>query len=197
MPRYLSGIDVDTDALADALRRLADGIDDRAVNLTYASTDHRAHVDDPSEFGFTIECVATHGYEDVVDIIRYATKGYLRFGDEWVRPVLAGDHRATLRYGFEREFDVGDEVDLIDEFDDKFGEATVEAIFEMAIEDVVEMGIAEWSHSTVDEVVDTLRGHYGGADIQPGTVVTVVLLGDVEKNDEYDFSKLNDGVDNE
>lgn len=188
--RRLSGFDVDTDALAASLRRIADGIEDTGIALMHVDSWHDTDPEDASAVGLSIEYAPSHAYVDVVDVIRYAVKQYLRFGDEFIPEVISGDHRVTLRYEFERDFDVGDEVDLIDRYDDKFGEVTIEGVFEMKIRDIPTYGLG---HDDVGRTVEEMRRLYDDDTIDADTVVTVLLLGDVDRVDGYDLSKLDGG----
>jgi hypothetical protein len=69
--RTLQAFDVDTDALADALERMADGIRDGGIMVEEIETRHRAVIEDPSTFDFRLRYVAKDEYEDVVDAIQY------------------------------------------------------------------------------------------------------------------------------
>lgn len=183
--KYLSGIDVDTESFADALRRLAEGIEDGDVPIRSVDTKHRTVPTDPSVFELAFEYQATHGYEDVVDVIRYATDAYLRFADRYVVPILDGDKKTTIRFGLERSFEPGDQIALIDEADDVFAEAVVETTVELSVERVVEWGIGKWGDHDVDDLVDTLRGLYDDDSIDGDTVVTAVIYSGVEANTEW------------
>lgn len=186
--KYIGGIDVDTDRMADALRRLADGLESQDVAITAASTTNEIpEAEDLAEFGFSLRYHASHGYEDVVDMVRYATDGYLRFADRYIAPILTGDKTTTVRYAFERSFDPGTEVALVDEDDDKFAEATVEAYIDLPVERVCDFSIGPYEPGDVDHLVDTLRELYGveSDTIDRETYVTVILFSGVEANDEY------------
>jgi hypothetical protein len=84
-------------------------------------------------------------------VIRYATDAYLRFKDEYVGPALTGDKSVTVRYGLERSGVPGDQIALIDEDDDTFAEADVEASLDMPISRVCDFGIGP--HEATDESV--------------------------------------------
>jgi len=183
--KYLTGFDVDTDAFADALRRLAEGIDDGDVVLHDASTDHRIDVEEPSRFGLSFDYSATHAYEDVVDVIRYATDAYLRFVDVLIGDILSGKKKATVRYQLERDIEVGEVIAAIDEDGDVFAELTVEGVFEMTPAQVIEYGVAQYEGHSVEFLVERLRELYDDDTIDRDTPVTVVLWGDVEPNAEY------------
>lgn len=184
--RYIQGLDVDTDRLAVALRRLADGIESNGVAIRSASTTNDIHeADDLADFGLSLHYHATHEFEDVTDMVRYATKTYLRFADRYIGDILRGDKTLTVRYQFERRFDVGDDVNLIDEDGDKFAEATVEAYVEMPVDRVCDFGIGHYEADDVDDLVDTLRELYDDDSIDPSTYVTVVLFGEAEPCDDY------------
>lgn len=190
--RFIQGLDVDTYRLAGALRRLADGIESHDVAITATSTTNDVpDTDDLAEFGFSVRYHTTHEYEDVVDMVRYATKAYIRFADRYIGDILTGDKTITVRYGFERSFNPGDDLALIDEDGDIFAESSIEAIVEMPIYRVCEFGIGEWSEDDVDDLVDTLRDlyahEYTDVDdrINAGTYVTVVLFGTADPRDDY------------
>ena len=124
-------------------------------------------------------------------MIRYATKAYLRFADRYIGDILRGDKTLTVRYGLERTFAPGDELNIVDEDGDKFAEATVEAYVEMPIDRVCDFGIGHYEAGDVDDLVDTLRELYAKdyadveAEITPQTYVTVVLFGEAEPCDDY------------
>jgi len=71
--RTLTAFDVDTDALADAFDRMADGIRSGDVAINEVESNHVAVVEDPSKFYLGIEFVADEAFEDVVDPIEYDT----------------------------------------------------------------------------------------------------------------------------
>lgn len=186
--KYIGGIDVDTDRMADALRRLADGLESQDVAITAASTSNDIpEADDLAEFGFSLRYHASHNYDDVVDMIRYATDGYLRFADRYIADILRGGKTTTVRYAFERSFDPGTEVALVDEDDDKFASATVEAYIDLPVERVCDFAIGPYEPDDVDHLVDTLRELYAvDADaIDRETYVTVILFSGVEPNADY------------
>jgi len=186
--KYIGGIDVDTDRMADALRRLADGLESDDVAITAASTTNDIpDAEDLAEFEFSLRYHASHEYEDVVDMVRYATDGYLRFADRYIALILTNNKTATVRYGFERTFDPGTEVALVDEAGDKFAEATVEAYIDLPVEQVCDFGIGrhEPGDDNVADLVLTLRELYGDDTIDAETHVTVILFSGVEANDDY------------
>jgi len=186
--KYIGGVDADTDRMADALRRLADGLESHDVAITAASTTNDIpDAEDLAEFGFSLRYHASHEYEDVVDMVRYATDGYLRFADRYIAPILTGDKATTVRYAFERTFDPGTEVALVDEADDTFAEATVEAYIDLPVRRVCdfEIGRHESGDSNVADLVSTLRDLYGDDTIDAETFVTVILFSGVEANDDY------------
>jgi hypothetical protein len=69
--RTLQAFDIDTDALADALERMADGIRGSGVMVEEVETGHRAVVEDVSTFTLRLRFAATEEYVDVVDAIEY------------------------------------------------------------------------------------------------------------------------------
>jgi len=180
---YLQGYDIDPDDMAHALRRLADGIERGGVAVKQAKTTHDVDADDVSTFGVNLRYHATHDFDDVVDVIRYAAKAYLRFDDEYIGPLLSGDKSVTVRYELEREFEVGSPISLIDGDGDTFATATVEAVLDMPVGRVFDFGIGRYE--STDALIDTLRRLYGDDSIDDGTYVTVVLLGDTEPTDDY------------
>lgn len=193
MPRhYIHGADVDTDRLASALHRLADGIDAGDVAITATSTTHDVpDAEDLSEFGFRLRYHATHQYADVVDIIRYATRAYLRFDDRYIAPIVRGDKTLTVRYGLERTFEPGEEIALVDQDGETFAEAEIEACLDMPIRRVCDFGIGDYTEVDVDDLVDTLRDHYDDtyidvkSEITPDSYVTVLLFGHADPVDDY------------
>jgi len=181
--RTLTAFDVDTDALADTFERLADGLRSHEVLVDRLETGHVAEVEDASAFRFEMDYKASHGFVDVTDAIEYDATHYLRFADEYVDPILAGDKTATARIGFERGFDRGDVVDLIDADDNKFAEATVDVVFEGPVEEVVTRGFGHYDAVDPDELVDTLSSHYS-EDVTRDTTVSAYVLRDVTGVDE-------------
>jgi uncharacterized protein YqfB (UPF0267 family) len=181
-------MDVDTDRMADALRRITDGLETNDVDITATSTTTDIpDAEDLAEHGFSLRYHTTHEYEDVVDVIRYATDAYLRFKDEYIAPILRGDKTTTVRYGLEREFNPGTEVALIDEDDDTFAEATVEAYIDLPIRRVCDFGMGrhESGDDNVADLVLTLRELYDDNTIDAESYVTVILFIGVEPNDDY------------
>jgi len=186
--KYISGFDADTDRIADALRRLADGMESGDVAITAASTTNDIpDAEDLAEFGFSLRYHTTHEYEDVVDLIRYATDAYLRFKNRYVDDILSGKKTTTVRYGLKREFEPGTTVALIDDDDEVFADATVEAYIDMPLRRVCDFGIGphEPGDEHVADLVTTLRSLYDDDTIDAESYVTVVLFGDVEPHDDY------------
>lgn len=184
--KYVSGIDVDTDALAGALRRLADGVEAGDVAITSASTSNDVNEPtDPAEQSLALSYYVTHRYADVVDTIQFATDGYLRFKDRYVRPILHGDKTTTVRHGLERTFDPGETVVLIDEDGGTFATTTVEAYIDMPVRRVCDFGIAGHEADDVADLVTTLRDLYDDDTIDANSYVSVILFGDVDADDDY------------
>lgn len=194
--KRLSAYDVDTDAVADALRRLADGVDDHDVAIERIRTAQDADVDDLVGCEFTIEYVTTHRYADVVDVLRYATDAYLRFADQLVPQVLDGRKTATVRYDLDRDFDEGQTVAFVDEADDQFATATVDFVYRMKVRDVIDFGIAHYAGHTVDFLVERLRELYDTDAIDADTTVDVVTwrfdTDGFEPNDDYETPQDNE-----
>lgn len=69
--QYLNALDVDTDVLAEAFERVADGLRTNDIGLKAVETNHKARADDVSTFELSIEFVASADYEDAVDAIEY------------------------------------------------------------------------------------------------------------------------------
>lgn len=183
--KYIGCIDVDTDDMANALRRLAEGIESHEIGITAASsTTEIADPEDLAEHGFSLRYHATHDYADVVDMIAYATDAYLRFDDQYVGPILQGDKTTTMRYGLRRDVEPGDQIALIDEDDDVFAYVDVEASLDVPVEQAVEMGIGPYDDHTVEFLVDRLRELYDES-IDAESTVTAVLFSGVEPNDDY------------
>lgn len=181
--RMLSGFDIDTDAFATELRRLADGIERNEVHLK--SVDGAQVVsaaDDIAEFGLSFDFVATTHYADVVEMVQFATEQYLKFDDDLVDDVLDWSHTTTIRYDLERDFDVGDTVALVNEAGDTFDHATVAGVYELTVEQAVEQEIEP--HHTVADLVERLRNLYETYDIHADTVVTAIQLEDVGEGDD-------------
>lgn len=71
--RTLTAFDVDTEALADALERMAEGIRGSGVMVEEVETGHKAVVEAPTEFELRLQFAANHDFVDVVDAIEYET----------------------------------------------------------------------------------------------------------------------------
>lgn len=193
--RTLTSYDVDTDALADVFERMADGLRSHDVLVDELIARESVTAEDMADFRFEMAYHATHGFVDVTDPIEYDATHYLRFADRYVNDVLAGRKTATIRVGFERDFDVGDVVDLIDEDGDKFAEATVDAVVEGSVEHVVKMAPGKWGpphedegdlpNDTVGFVTERLRRHYSDS-VDAETTVTAIALRDVHDPDTND-----------
>lgn len=183
---YLTGFDVDTDGVAEALRRLADGIEDDGVAIRAASTEsHIRDADDTVEFGVDMKYHASHDFADVVDLLRFATRQYIRFESEYIADILNGDKTTTVRYQLSREFEPGDTIDLIDPDDDTFATATVEAYIDLSIRRVCDFGIGSWEPDEVDDLVALLSDLYETDEIDEDSYVTVILFSGVEANGDY------------
>ena len=178
--RTLTAFDVDVDALADTFDRMADGLRSGDVLVDELIAREVVSVEDAADFRFEMAYHATHGFVDVTDVIEYDVTHYLRFADEYVDPILRGDKTATVRVGFERDFDVGDVVDLIDTNDDKFAEATVAAVFEGPVESVVRNDFGHYEGVDPADFVDTLSEHYPEANVDGSTTVTAIEFYGVE-----------------
>lgn len=181
--RTLTAFDVDTEALADTFERMADGLRSNDVLIDRLQTQSIAEVDDMADFRFEMAYHATHGFVDVTDVIEYDVDHYLRFADEYVDPILQGDKWATVRVGFERDVEVGDVVDLIDEDDDKFAEATVVSIRTEPLTQIAE-NLKGISASSLSELTGLLNEHYPG-EITPETTATVFRFRDVDPDAGY------------
>jgi len=87
--RTLTAFDVDTDALADALERMAEGVrGSGGVMVEEVETGHVARVEDTSAFDFRLRFAADYEYRDVVDAIEYETETDDPSRDE---PTVGGD----------------------------------------------------------------------------------------------------------
>lgn len=182
--RIIQGVDVDTDELAAGLRRLADGIESGQVHVTDAETGQCVDAYDAARFDLSLSYHATHGFEDVADIIRYATNQYLRFDTQYIDPILSGDKTTTIRYGLQREFVPGQGFDLVGPDGDTFATATVEAYIDIPVRRVCEFSIGDWETGQTDDLVETLRDLYDTDGITADTTVTVVLFSGVEPTED-------------
>ena len=181
--RTLTAFDVDTDALAETFDRMADGLRSGDVLVDELVAREVVAVEDAADFRFEMAYHATHGFVDVTDAIEYDVTHYLRFADEYVDALLSGDKTATARIGFERDFDRGDVVDLIDESGDKFAEATIDVVFEGPVEEVVRRGFGHYEAVDPADLVERLREHYTD-DVTRDTTVSAYVLRDVTGVDE-------------
>lgn len=179
--RTLTAFDVDTDALADTFDRLADGLRSNDVLVDELVAREVVTVEDAADFRFEMAYHTTHGFVDVTDVIEYDATHYLRFADEYVDPILSGEKTATVRVGFERDFDVGDTVDLVDTNDDKFAEAQVAAVFEGPVESIVRNGFGHYQGVDPDDFVDAISEHYPDTDVTKATTVTAIEFYGVEE----------------
>jgi len=71
--RTLQGFDVDPEALADTLERIAEGIRENGVMIEEVETGHKATTEEASTIELRIQFAARHGFEDVADAIEYDT----------------------------------------------------------------------------------------------------------------------------
>lgn len=190
--KLITGMDVDEDELASALRRLADGVETHEVPITgaYTSQDITDGADDHVEFRIDLRYLASHEYSDVADIVAYATEAYLRFDPEYVGPVIRGEKNATMRHGLDRELSPGQSVSLRDEDGDQFGTAEVAWVADMSVEDASNVDL-DWGHegdyagSKAEFLSSRMRELYDDDTIAPDTYVTVVVFGSVEREDDY------------
>lgn len=81
--RTLQAFDVDTDALADAFERIADGLRDGGVMVEEVETGHKAIVEAPTEFSLSLRFAASHEYVDAIDAIEYDVDDFDRKWEQY------------------------------------------------------------------------------------------------------------------
>lgn len=69
--RHIQGRDVDTEAFASNLREIADGIEDGSIGVDSITKRETANADDLTEFGLTLDFVATHDVSHAVTSLPY------------------------------------------------------------------------------------------------------------------------------
>lgn len=123
------------------------------------------------------------------------TDGYLRFAHPNVGYVIDGLEDATVRLDLEREFAVGDVVELRTPGDTVFGAATVEDVKDCEVRHAwVDMWSDERIHPStgIVDLLERLQGHYGD-DVDLKTDVTVIYL-DVEQIGQGPFVPSADSL---
>jgi len=105
---------------------------------------------------------------------------YLKFGYPNVGYVIDGLEDSTIRVGLEREFEVGQRIELRTPKGVVFGHATVEEVYttrvELAHHDVVVTDGREHPSESKHDLLTSLRGHYPDAGVRYDTEVTVIYF---------------------
>lgn len=90
-----------------------------------------------------------------------ARREYLRFANPFTTPIRVGAKTLTARFDFERDLDVGDRVDLVDEDDVVFARAEIDLAMTMTVAEFVRLDPSgHASYDDVDELLDLLREFY-------------------------------------
>lgn len=103
----------------------------------------------------------------------------LKFANEFVEPILAGEKTATIRYGTSAEgLSAGNILELLDEDGSPIGRARVTTVAHLpahgAREYVESERVGHRTYETVDEFLEQLSAFYPDASLEPGTEVTLV-----------------------
>ena len=90
-----------------------------------------------------------------------ADRKHIRFADPFTTPIRTGAKTLTARYAFERDLDVGDVVDLIDESGDAFATAKIDLAMTMSAREFVRLDPSGHAgYDGVDAFLDRLREFY-------------------------------------
>lgn len=101
----------------------------------------------------------------------------IRFADKLVEDVLSGEKTVTVRYDFERRFEAGERVRLIDESGETFALATVATQFRSRAEWIAFGDFAGYEHlKTSASLLNGLRWHYPDAEIEAETLLDVIVF---------------------
>ncbi|GCF16269.1 hypothetical protein Harman_42040 [Haloarcula mannanilytica] len=105
---------------------------------------------------------------------------YLKFGYPNVGYVIDGLEDSTIRVGLERDFEVGQRIELRTPKNTVFGHGTVQDIYtsrvEVAHHDVVVVDGREHPSESKHDLPTSLRDHYPDAEVRYDTEVTVVYF---------------------
>lgn len=100
----------------------------------------------------------------------------LKFAPQYREPILNGDKRATIRYGFKRNVEPGDYLHAIDaDASDHYASAIIERVwggtaFDVATDDID----GHRSYDGVNHLLRQLRRFYPDATLTPNTDLTVI-----------------------
>lgn len=122
----------------------------------------------------------------------------IKFDEVYVEPILEGRKFVTIRHGFERELDIGEEVRLLEaESGDAFARAFIDMFASLSARRFVEG--PSWdghrSYDNLDELLEELRRFYPEADIGPLSELTVIRWRDLSLVDEFDHVSVQDSRD--
>lgn len=99
----------------------------------------------------------------------------VKFSNEHIRPILDGEKRLTVRYGFDKELTVRNEFNLLDEDGRRFGVAEVDLIAEMTARQFYHQKMeGHRVYGGFDEFREEMNRYYPDATIEPDTVLTVI-----------------------
>lgn len=102
-------------------------------------------------------------------------KDTLRFANEHVEPVLAGEKTVTARYDFEREYEWGYLIRFVDEDDRPFAVGAVRRFEEMTVDEFAAADIdGHRSYDETGELLDELAAYYPEASLHGNSVLTVI-----------------------
>ena len=100
---------------------------------------------------------------------------YLRFADQHVEPIQAGEKYVTARYDFSRPIKPGDTIECRDPAGDVFATVTVDSITKTT---VARFAQSEYDghegYETVMECAQDLESYYAGECFRPNTKLTVI-----------------------
>jgi len=110
----------------------------------------------------------------------------LKFSDEYLDAIEAGEKTQTARYDLERDVASGDRLVLLTEDGEEIGTATVSMVGRMSAREYER----SWTdrYRSLGHFLDTLRRHYPEvpeSEFQPSTEVTIVEWSRFDPRDEY------------
>lgn len=100
---------------------------------------------------------------------------YLRFADEHVGPIQAGEKYVTARYDLERAIRPNDTIECRNQADDVFATARVESVTETTVKQFADAEHA--GHRSYDGIlvcVADLKDYYPEVHFKPDTALTVI-----------------------
>lgn len=173
-----------TDHCTDDTERLSEWLEEQKQRANDRIADDRVGRE---------ETLRWKGERDLIDSIQSylgmgvlsteSSDGYLKFAHENIGCIIDGYEDVTIRVGLDREFEPGQEIDLISPKERVFGRAVVEEVYDGRLGQVHFDAVfvdkrTHPSHSDED-LLKRLRRHYG-RDITFDTKVTAIYFKPVE-----------------